>query len=189
MEIIKIGKNAMKISLCTEEAKELGFDNNQSAENFINGFTNLLVNIKNGFNYYAIDEKGVGEMIFGLDGECEIFVSKMGAQNGMYRDSIHEDYAKKQMSVTSVFSFGSIERLLTVAKRLKEVSYQGESSVYYDESNGKYYIFLEDVSTKDIKYAFISEYATPLKNSVNLHIKEHCKCICKKDGVKILSLC
>ena len=43
MNIIKIGNEAMKISLCTSEAKELGFDCGQSEETMKSSFLKLLI--------------------------------------------------------------------------------------------------------------------------------------------------
>ena len=189
MEIIKIGNNAMKISLRTDEATEFGLETEKCAEELKAGFTDLLIKVKKGFNYQVLEGKIVGDIFSGLDGGCEIFVSRVEAQNEMYRDRVQEECAKKQKPITWVYSFETLEKLLSVARRLKGIDYSGESSVYYDERKGKYYVFLDDVSIKDIKFAFVSEYGKGVKPNLNLHIKEHCKCICKRDGVKILSQC
>ena len=189
MEIIKIGNNAVKISLCTEEAKELGIDSFQSIEKLNNSYINLITNVKNGFGYKILDEKVIGEIFSGVDGGCEIFVSKTEAQSQVYRDRNQDENVKKQKPITSIYSFDNLEKLLAITKRLKEIDYDGASSVYYDEGKGKYYIFLDDVSIKDIKFAFISEYSRAVKSSMSLHIKEHFKCLCKKNGVETFSLC
>lgn len=189
MEIIKIGNDAMKISLCTDEAREMGLGNDQSADVLKARFTELLLKVKNGFNYRVLGGKLVGDIFSGLDGGCEIFVSRVEAQEEMYRDRQQEECVKKQKPTIWVYSFDTLERLLAVTRRLQEIGYDGASAVYYDDSKKKYYIFLDNVSIKDIKYAFVSEYARAVKPNLILHIKEHCKCLCKKNGVKTLCQC
>ena len=187
MEIIKIGSHAMKISLCTNEVKEYGLENDQGVEFLRNNFNKLILNVKNAFNYQVLDDKIVGEYFSGKDGGCEIFVSRVEAQDRVYRDRVQDDFVKKQRTIPTAYSFDCLEKLLMVVKRLNDISYLGTSSAYYDDVKNKFYLFLDDVSIKDLKYAFISEYARQIKGDGFLHIKEHFKCICRKDAIKQLS--
>jgi len=189
MDIIRIGNEAMKISLGTKEAMELGFDDKQSQEEMKASFLSLLIRAKEQIDYAVLDKRITGEIFSGKDGSCEIFVSRVEAQDRVYRDRFPEEAIKRPKQNNTIFAFDSLDRLLKVTKRLTEISYEGASSVYFDEVKERYYIILEDVSVKDLKFAFISEYSHQIKSSLSQHIKEHFKCICRKDGVKILSSC
>lgn len=189
MDIIRIGNEAMKISLCTNEAIEFGFSDIQSEEEMKEKFLSLLIRAKEQIDYAVLDKRITGEIFSGRDGSCEIFVSRVEARDKVYKDRFPEDAVKKTKQTCAIFAFDNVNKLLNVTKRLDEISYEGTSSVYYDYEKGKYYIILEDVSVKELKYAFISEYSCPVKGNLSQYIKEHFKCICKKDGVKILSRC
>ena len=190
MDITRIGNEAMKISLCTREAMELGFGEEQSEENMKNSFKRLLVKAKEEIEYAVLAEKIYGEIFTGKDGGCEIFVSRVEARDRVYKDKIFQETSKRTKPSTSVFVFDSIDMVLNAAKRLRDIAYEGLSPVYHDSVKGRYYIMLDDVSTKDLKYAFLSEYSCQVKGGLNaMYIKEHFKCVCKKDGVKILSRC
>ena len=57
MNIIKIGKDAMKISLCNEEAEELGFSNKESEENMKASFIRLLIRTKEQLDFVVMEQK------------------------------------------------------------------------------------------------------------------------------------
>ena len=156
MDITRIGNEAMKISLCTTEAQELGFGDKQSEEKMKESFLKLLLRAKEEIEYAVLDKKITGDIFTGKDGGCEIFVSRVEAQERVYKDKATREVAYRAKQVSSIFAFDGLEKLLACAKRLTDVSYEGGSPVYYDESKGKYYIILDDVSIKDIKYAVLS---------------------------------
>lgn len=186
MEIMKIGSDSLKISLCTKEADEYKLDKIDN-ELMKNSFLKLLLKVKESISYKAIGEKIVAEIFSGKDGGCEIFISRVEVAEPMYKEKIPDDMQKKQRQTISIYSFEDIKKLLMAMNRLCEIRFNGISSAYYDEEKNKYYILLEDVSPKDIRYAFLNEYARYIKGSISNLIKEHCKCICKKDAVKKLS--
>lgn len=186
MEIIKIGSDSLKISLCTKEADEYKLDKIDN-ELMKNSFIKLLLKVKESINYKAISEKIVAEIFSAKDGGCEIFVSRVEVSEPMYKERITEETQKKPRQSVSVYSFNEIDKMLMAVNRLQEIRFNGMSSAYYDEEMDRYYILLDDVSPKDIRYAFLNEYAKYIKGSTCYQIKEHCKCICKKDAVRRLS--
>ena len=189
MNIIRIGQEAMKISLCTDEALKLGFDIDASEEKMKDSFIKLLIKAKEEIEYAVLDKKIVGEIFSGKDGGCEIFVSRVEAQDKVYNSKFPSETVKKPTKSESIFIFENLAGLLNVTKRLNEISYGGASAVYYDEAEEKYYIILEDVSIKELKFSFLTEYSKQIKGINCQFIKEHFACVCKKDGVKILSKC
>ncbi|MBQ8147074.1 MAG: adaptor protein MecA [Clostridia bacterium] len=186
MEIIKIGSDSLKISLCTKEANEYKLDKIDN-ELMKNSFLKLLLKVKESISYKAIGEKIVAEIFSGKDGGCEIFVSRVEVTESMYKEKTTEEAVKKPKQLSTIYSFDNVDKLLMAINRLHNIRYSGTSSAYYDEEKDKYYILLEDVSSKDIRYAFMNEYARYIRGSLSSLIKEHCKCICKRDAVKKLS--
>ena len=186
MEILKIGSDSLKISLCTKETFEYNL-NELDNETVKNSFIKLLIKIRESISFNVTGEKVVAEIFTGKDGGCEIFISRVEVREEMYKERVLDEAVKKPRHITAIYSFEELERVLMVAKRLKDINFNGESSLYYDEKREKYYILLEDVSSKDLKYAFLNEYAKNIKSSLCPIIKEHFKCVCKKDLIKKLS--
>ena len=189
MEIIKIGSDAMKISLNRNEANGYGLNQDLSSKETRNSFVKVLVDAKRESLFKINGEKISAEIFFGKNGGCEIFVSKVEVGAEMYKEKIPQETVKKQRPISSVFMLESLDDLLSVAYRLNEIKYKAQSSLYYDESSRNFYIILDDVSIKDLKYAFLTEYSQGLRQSQCAYVKEHYKCICKKDAVSNLRGC
>ncbi len=186
MEILKIGSDSLKISLCTKETFEYNL-NELDNEMVKNSFIKLLIKIRESISFNVMGEKVVAEIFTGKDGGCEIFISRVEVKENMYKERALEEAVKKPRSLTAIYSFEDLERVLMAAKRLKDINFGGDSSLYYDEKKEKYYILLEDMSSKDLKYAFMNEYAKNIKSSLGPIIREHFKCVCKKDAIRKLS--
>ncbi|MBO5312749.1 MAG: adaptor protein MecA [Clostridia bacterium] len=187
MDILRIGSDSIKISLDGREAQELHLDREDS-EDAKSNFVNLMVKVKERVNFKVLGEKLVAEYFSGRDGGYEIFVSRLEVDEDMYKDrGIQQEITKRVKPSLSPFSLESFEKLLDVTNRLKNMGYSGSSSLYYDDMREKYYIILEDVSIKDLKYAFMTEYSKSIKPHTLPYIKEHFRCICKKDAVNTLS--
>ena len=191
MEILRIGKHAIKISLNIDEAQEykIAECENTGNEEIKEAFSRLLLKAKEAVDFSYAGRKIITEIFQSRDGGCEIYISCISteAQNTVYKDKNSHTDAKKPKQILSVFDFDSIDNLLAVCYRLNEISYKNKSSVYYDAEGKRYFMILEDVYIKDLKYAFLLEYAKYLKGSVVSYIKEHYKCIIKRDGIRILS--
>ena len=189
MEIIKIGNDSMKISLCDKEVKKFCLDENENLERLRAGFIDLIMTAREKIDFKVAGKKLTGEMFSGKDGGCEVFVSRVEVLEAVYKDRVEEESVRKSRPISSIFSFDGIENLIVISKRLTDVRYSGQSSVYYDEERDKYIIILEDVSVKELKYAFMNEYSRGVKACMLPYIKEHYKCICKRDAIKLLSQC
>lgn len=191
MEIIKIGNDALKITLKAPEAstyklnaKEIDYSDSQIKESF-----NTILNIAN--NEVGFDLNG-GKMFVQLysskDGGCEIFVSRIDMGEEMYKDKmIVAQDVKKNRFISSVYRFDSLEKILYACRRLQDINYLGKNSIYYDAEKENYYLILDDIIPRELKYVFLNEYAKQLKGLSAVYIKEHFKCICKKEGVKTFS--
>jgi len=191
MEILRIGKHAIKISLNTEEAQEYRIPEceNINNEEIGEAFSRLLSKAKEAVDFSYAGRKIFTEIFPSRDGGCEIYISciSVEAENAVYKDKSNQNDNKKLRPILSIFDFDSIESLLNACYRLNEIKYKGRSSVYYDTEKKRYLMMLEDVYIKDLKYAFLLEYAKYLKGSIAGYVKEHNKCIMKRDAVRILS--
>ena len=186
MEIIKIGSNSLKISLCTDETQVYKLEEEDEEQAKYN-LMKLLIKVKENISFKIAGEKVVAEIFTSRDGGCEIFVSRVEVFDKMYKEKLIEEIVKKPRQTTNVYSFDDLDMVLLVAKRLESIDYKGESSLYYDEDGSNYYIFLENASGKDIKYAFLNEYSRHVKSYFGSVIKEHYKCVFNKNAVKRLS--
>lgn len=106
----------------------------------------------------------------------------------MYKEREYQELARKPKATSVSICFENVENLLLAAKRLNSVNYSGASSLYYDEQKQKYFIIIEDVSIKELKYSFLDEYSCMVKGN-GYYVKEHHKCLCKRDAIGKLSLC
>lgn len=190
MDIIKIGTDSLKVTLEYEEALEYKLiEGNELGEREKKKlFCQILKEAKKKTGYAYEGGRIYADLFEGKDGKCEIFVSNFLGGDEMYKEKSISTEGKRVKSQLCIYAFDSLERLLASTARLKQMNYIGKSAVFYDELKGKYYITLEDVLAKDLKFAFLSEFSRQMKVSAYSYIKEHCKCICKRDAVKILSI-
>ena len=172
MEIIKVGNDSLKISLCTNEAKELDFEIESNEKEIVSSFLKLLSLAK----IRADKGKFIADIFTGKDGGCEIFLTKGEDIEQVYKDKTSQEIHKRIKQNTISYPFEEFEKLVLVSKKLKEQGYTNLSSLYYDEYGQKYYIVLDENTIKEIKFAFIAEYSKGMKGAVNAYIKEHYKC-------------
>ncbi|MBO5212379.1 MAG: adaptor protein MecA [Clostridia bacterium] len=185
MEIIKLGINSLKISLSREEAEKFDFIKNKETIDYENS-DSLRELLEKAKKEVGFDAKGriCVEIYTSSCGDCEIFVSKAKDKNYKERNVFQP---KQRGNVSqSIFAFDNINDLLVACKRLAENSMaQVKSKIYYDTE--KYYLFIFDEDTRDIKYYFLTEYSKYIKNTYALEIIERSKCLSENNGVEIFS--
>lgn len=185
MEIMKITDTSIKITLLPSEAKEydlkedLELDNKEMKE----VFSRLLLKAKKEVGFNFAGENIVAEIFCAKDGGYEIFVSYLKSGEKMYK----EKGESKNKTTKQIFLVDNLENVLEIFARLKKTIYQGKSSLYYDFDKEKYYIILEDVSKKDLNYAFIGEFAKFIRGNQVEYLQDNFECICKNNAVELLS--
>ena len=188
MEFMKIGNNSLKITLSAKEAKgyELTEGSTLEGEEVKRTFEKLLLRAKREIGYKYAGQRIVAEIFSSINGGCEIFLSY--AEDSMYKDITPKDSVKKPPKpISSIYAVDKFEDLLNVAYGLNSMEYKGKSSVYYDESSETYYIALDDISVKNEKYYFVSEFARQIKNGQISYLKEHFKCLACKNAIRTFS--
>lgn len=186
MEILRIGKHSVKITLDSCEATEYNiFD----SENYTSIFE-LLNKVKEKIDFSYEDRKIFTEIYPSKKGGCDIFISCVLAEEGstVGAEKCVNQEQKKNRKNYYIFDVDSFESLVTLCYRLHEINYRGKSNIYYDVEKEHYFITLENTSTKDLKYAFLLEYAKQIKFCTFEYVKEHCKCILKDNAVHKLAI-
>ena len=190
MEILKISKYAIRISLTTDEIKEYNIPNDLSLadEDMKIAFTRLLDKAKSEVDFSYAGRKIFTEIYPSRDGGCEIFISCIYTEDkeGVAKDKQGADN-KKSKPMQVIFDFDSFDNLLCACHRLKEINFKKKSVVYYCSESKHYFMVLEDVYIKDIRFAFLFEYGKNIKANVLSYVNEHYKCIVKRDSVRVLS--
>lgn len=182
MELIVIGDSKVKIMLSQKDMikyslspEELDYEKAETRA----VLHNILEDVKHRTGFETAGSKLSFQVFPCRKGGCEIFVSKIGVKEN---PAPALDSAEGGIHINAIFRFLSLAPLLSVLQTLSRRTYQGRSSVYYDESC--YYLVLENVNGTD----FIGEYAERLNNKNYIyHILEHCERLCINEAVEKLS--
>ena len=188
MEFVKINEKSIKITLSCDEAQKLeivsgaSFDPGKSK----NVFAKMLTEAKKEIGFQYAGEKIIAEIFDSRDGGCEIFISCLSGEEIMYKDKGEEALLSKLKLQNLIFCFDNLESLLEGCHLLSQVKCSHSTSAYFDHEKVKYYILLEDVSKKDMKYGFLYELSKRIKSSRVDYLKERCKLICEGDAHLVL---
>ena len=165
MEIIKIRFKTFKIILNEEESEKYNFINDReltddeisrSVDEFIDDIVKQeSVDIKN--------ENLLIQVYPAKNNGCEVFISGT-EENNMYKDRTAPAGQKKSASYINVYRFDDINTLMDACSRLSNVNTDTDSQVYYDTEKYKYYLLCQGISSKEMRFAFLNEYARQLKS-------------------------
>ena len=136
MEILRIGKYAIKISLSNKEAKDYKLiDSDKCKDNEIKeAFSKLLDNAKTYTDFTYLGRKIFTEIYPSKDGGCEVFISTVNIENKQ------NQFQNKQRGLhTAIYEFKNLKRILKACFRLNEIQFKGKSSVYYDLDTEHYF--------------------------------------------------
>ncbi len=181
MEIIKINSDSFKVSLDAQETEKYHIKtiDEYTKEDASASIRALLEILKDdGVDFGK--ERVFAEVYLSKDGSCEIFISK--ALNSLKKlKSTVKPLSK------AIYRFSCLKDLLNVCMVLKNVDYNGDCEIYYNEKQKSYYALLYGIYQRDIKYAFLSEFGEKIKESIFPYIKEYCLCLCDNNAVEIFS--
>ena len=104
----------------------------------------------------------------------------------MYQERVRQDLSKKQRLSYTVYEFDSINSVIQAAKRLLSIGEGSSCSLYYDEEKSTYYFLMENINAKELRLAFLNEYSVILRSGLIPYIKEHSKCLRKKDAIRFI---
>lgn len=177
MEIIKLGKDAIKVMLDKSETNEYNFSTEEQTGK--KNLKNLIEVLKADEILGTQKDKLSTEIYVSNDGCSEIFISKSQERTLKRHGTSKLD--------GEIYKFENSNDLIQACVRLKMINYKGKSFVYYDEKSKNYYMRLNRIIPKELKYAFLAEYSTRQKNILISYIIENSKSICENNSVEIFA--
>lgn len=188
MEIIKIKPNAIKIILDESECLKYDFIKKDeiSDEELLSSVDSLLYEIRKKEKIDLSVKKLLIQVYPLTNFGCEIYICDTEEEN-MYKDKSGQINIRKGITYKGVYRFDSLDGLLSVCKRIAEITDDDGAQAYYDRESGSYYLICRNISPKEMRFAFINEYARQLKSSYSHYVMEHLTCFCGVNAIKILS--
>ncbi|MBO5938476.1 MAG: adaptor protein MecA [Clostridia bacterium] len=205
MELIRIDEEKLKIILSHEDLMEFEID--ESELDYANTetkrmFWELLRRAKLSTGFDTDGHRVLVQLYPSREGGCELFVTRLGIlchhcdfddygeddDVNLAKHSRHSLYGEPQ----SAFGFDTLAPLLCVCRRLRALDYDGNSDVYHAE-DGRYYLFLEDVSPTNSfsvdEFSFLHEYGTSEPtDTLRTHLLEHGSPVCLGNATSLLGV-
>ena len=105
----------------------------------------------------------------------------------MYKEKAIQGGSKRNVSYINIYRFDSLGELINACYRLHMITKDEGSQIYYDTEKDKYYLLCQSISSKEMRFAFLNEYAKQIKAQTLYYIMEHFKCICRSDAINSFS--
>ncbi len=188
MEIIKINSNAIKVILSREECE--GYDfiirDEISDDDLLKSIDCLISKIDKSEGMGLIKSKLLIQVYPLKNSGCEIYICDT-EEESMYKEKSVVGGLKRGNTYTGVYRFDTLDTILSVCRRLSYITDECGAQAYYDENTGSYYLICQNISPKELRFAFINEYAKQMKASYAHHIREHLRCVCDRNAIETLS--
>ncbi len=196
MELILISEKKLKIILTAEDMAEFlpdGQEPDYGDPDTRRMFRELLRRAKAQTGFDTDGSRVLVQLFSSRKGGCEIFVTKLGALSEPLPDEPSVHYKPSYYTDgrrSGAFGFDAMGHLLSVCRRLCQIGYGGESSVFLCDDR-RYYLFLDGMDTSDYlpldEFSFIGEYGTSESYEASEHfVCEHGRPLCRGDAVRIL---
>ena len=188
MEIIKINLTSVKVILSREECGNYEFLSNSELEEkeMLHSIDTLLEKINKEEKLDLKNNKLLLQVYPSKSGECEIYIS-CTEDKIMYKEKSIQGSSKRNVSYISIYRFDSLREIINACYRLHMITKDESSQIYYDTEKDKYYLLCQSISPREMRFAFLNEYAKQLKSHTVYYIKEHFKCICQSDAINSFS--
>ena len=216
MELLRIGKEKLKIILTHEDLR--AFEMDEDDLDYANTETkrmlwDILHQAKTSVGFNADGHRVLVQLYPSRHGGCEMFVTRLGALpcdcpteleddhdagedpfdaseevNSLYSPQpFHEKKLRR-----SAFSFECLSNLLAACRRLSECGHQGKSFAYRSD-DGQYHLFLEELERTPYcsldEFSFLFEYGASEDASLSeALLSERGLLFCPSDAVARLSV-
>ena len=214
MELILISSRKLKITLSAEDMEKyaLSTDIDYADSKTRRAFKNILAEAREQTGFDTESEKIFIQLYPSKKGGCEVYITMLECEDS---DSAEADKKSANSLIASrqhdkstgiiatqkkkgakerrrAYSFGSLESLISVCRRLLFVGWRGHSSAYKDNS-GSFYIILKDKAHTDLIYldrlSFVFEYGEAENyDSLIKYLGEHASCLCTANAVEKLGI-
>ena len=208
MELIRISDQKLKIMLTPLDMNqyELNVDGfGEDSPKMHRAFRRLLAEIHRRIDFDADDSHLSVQYFPSREGGCEMFICNLpyekdtcqGISSGLSlpdRSEVSQLPVKRaggSFKKDTAYRFDKLSYLLATCRRLNDIGFSCESSVWQDDKNA-YFLFLtmrspSPYSTPD-ELDFIVEYGTIENPSLlQLYIREHGSVICRENAIRELS--
>ena len=188
MEIIKINLTSVKVILSREECEKYEFLSNPELEEveMLASIDTLLEKINKEKNLDLKNNKLLLQVYPSKSGECEIYIS-CTEDKIMYKEKTIQGGFGRNTPYINIYRFESFRELINACYRLHMITEDETSQIYYDKEKDKYYLLCKSISSKEMRFAFLNEYAKQLKAQTIYYVKEHFKCICQSNAISSFS--
>lgn len=201
MEITQIDGESIKITLSAPDMKEMNINCDEMSYSDTKTrkiLWQVLDTAKTETGFDAASGKIEVRVLTSKAGGCELFIRKRRFSSGGAQVSyIKENYRilpeKADGDEKIVFKFDSIDALSGACKQLAAKKYQGKSNVYFDSSENGYYLVIDNDTAPQTSrllksVSFLSEFGSKYDGiCADAYIKEHCKCLCDGNAIKIIA--
>ena len=216
MELLRIGKEKLKIILTHEDLRS--FEMDESDLDYANTETkrmlwDILHQAKTSVGFNADGHRVLVQLYPAKHGGCEMFVTRLGALPCDCPTDLEDDHDAGEdpfdvsEEVNSLYSpqpfhekklhrsalcFASLSDLLAVCRRLSERGHRGKSSAYRSD-DGQYHLFLEGLTHSPYcsldEFSVLFEYGTSEDASAaEALLSERGLLFCPSDAVERLSV-
>lgn len=200
MDLILINSTKLKIMLSPSDmtaysltCDNIEYDNTESRR----AFWDILSVAKRKTGFDAANNRVFIQVYPSKDGGCEMYVTKITEEddavyceeNKSSIDESIEAFKRRtpEHSDYDVYSFDIFNHLINACHQLKLNGYSSSSSIWIDEDISRYYLAVEKVERN--QYICLDEYGIKHSSTATYtYISEHCRCICKEEAIKKMSL-
>ena len=193
MELILINDTKLKIMLTDADMERYELDCNCANYNNTEtrrAFWSILDEAKHKTGFDAASDKIFIQLYPSKEGGCEMYVTKVGTLHSKKSVSSKTNQDSPTYHQNIVFSFNSINDLISACHLINLSKINIKSTAWTDERH-IYYLFLIPDGSIDmsIVYGILSEFGNNLKNdNILSYIKEHGKILCQSCAIEKLSV-
>lgn len=181
MEVIMISGEKLKIMLSPTDMEHYAISCDTLDSGNIRSrcaFRKILEDARNCCGFDAVGARLFVQVFPSKEGGCEMFVTKLGDSTKM---NLQSQSCNKKFFY--VYSFDSLNKMLTACDAIQRLHYTDESYAYSDIRRKRYFLTLET----DIPN--LSEFGgRKCRSNVRFYISEHCKLICAQAVKRLSSL-
>ena len=211
MELIIINDFKLKVTLDRDELSD--FSLNADTLDYSNAetkkmFWDVLAHAKHSVGFSTDGHRVLVQLYPSKAGGCEMFITKLGLLQGdCYAETCISEGSEGKKRVlhckpshkkhsntgrTGVFGFDELSSLLSVCRRLRDIGYDGHSSVYRCDKK-IYHLFLDGLDQYSFmppdEFTFINEYGKAENTeAMTYYVEEHATPICDSNAVDILGV-